>query len=125
MAAIIFRLILVIIFATAGVAKLVDSSGTRTALANFQLPPVLIPAIFTIIAVIAVMAAFFYLMRSKTPQTVTSQGLSTGTRAPEFALNGYDGKPLSLATLLGRNKPVMLLFASPKCGPCAAMFPEV
>jgi len=52
-------------------------------------------------------------------------GLPRGADAPRFELPALSGEPLSLETLLGRGRPVALLFVSPGCGPCATLLPEV
>ena len=52
-------------------------------------------------------------------------GLVVGTSAPVFSLVTVSGETLQLSDLLARGKPVLLLFADPACGPCAALFPEV
>ena len=52
-------------------------------------------------------------------------GLEVGMQAPAFSLADVEGGTFTLADLLGFGKPVLLLFADPGCGPCAALFPEV
>ncbi len=52
-------------------------------------------------------------------------GLSVGTPAPSFSLASVQGGTRTLISLLEAGKPVLLLFANPDCGPCAALFPEV
>jgi thiol-disulfide isomerase/thioredoxin/uncharacterized membrane protein YphA (DoxX/SURF4 family) len=52
-------------------------------------------------------------------------GLPLGTKAPEFVLNALDGGRTRLADLLKRNKPVLLLFSHPGCGPCQSLFPDI
>jgi methylamine dehydrogenase accessory protein MauD len=52
-------------------------------------------------------------------------GLEVGTPAPVFSLADVQGETLTLADLRASGKPVLLLFADPGCGPCAALFPEV
>jgi peroxiredoxin/uncharacterized membrane protein YphA (DoxX/SURF4 family) len=52
-------------------------------------------------------------------------GLAVGTQAPTFRLANVQGETLTLAALLARGKPVLLLFSDPGCGPCAALWPEV
>ena len=54
-----------------------------------------------------------------------SKGLPIDSPAPTFELTGFDKADGSLKHLLAYDKPVMLLFANPKCGPCAAIFQEV
>jgi len=52
-------------------------------------------------------------------------GLSVGTAAPAFRLPDVEGETHTLHDLLTLGKPLLLLFADPSCGPCAALFPEV
>ena len=55
----------------------------------------------------------------------TREGLPIGSRAPGFELAALDGSILSLAGLLQRRKPVLLVFSDPGCGPCIALAPEI
>jgi methylamine dehydrogenase accessory protein MauD len=52
-------------------------------------------------------------------------GLPIGETAPEFELPGLHGEKLTLESLRAAQKPVMLLFTDPDCGPCTAMLPEI
>jgi uncharacterized membrane protein YphA (DoxX/SURF4 family)/thiol-disulfide isomerase/thioredoxin len=52
-------------------------------------------------------------------------GLPVGYDAPAFALPDLQGERIALTTLLERGKPVLLMFMSPGCGPCAALLPRV
>lgn len=52
-------------------------------------------------------------------------GLHVGTPAPEFALKTTDGESFSLQTLRERERPIVLIFSDPQCGPCEALLPEV
>ncbi|HEV7397266.1 MAG TPA: MauE/DoxX family redox-associated membrane protein [Pyrinomonadaceae bacterium] len=78
-------------------------------------------------------APYFYSQRKKAkanlnnlgPANPIVPGLPVESSAPIFEIDGYDREPISLQSLLGRRKPVLLLFANPKCGPCAAIFHEV
>jgi thiol-disulfide isomerase/thioredoxin/uncharacterized membrane protein YphA (DoxX/SURF4 family) len=52
-------------------------------------------------------------------------GLPVGASAPSFALPNLRGETVSLDSLLQRGRPVALIFASPSCGPCATLLPEL
>lgn len=51
--------------------------------------------------------------------------LEVGAEAPSFALPGLDGRDVTLAGLLERTRPILLVFADPDCGPCHALMPRV
>ena len=59
------------------------------------------------------------------PVEVMPVGLEPGTRAPGFAVADSTGAEVTLGDLLGPGVPLMLLFASPHCGPCQELLPEV
>ena len=52
-------------------------------------------------------------------------GLPVGTPAPPFALSGLYGETLTLGALLAFQKPVLLIFSDPGCGPCTALLPDI
>ncbi|MGH8325731.1 MAG: peroxiredoxin family protein [Steroidobacteraceae bacterium] len=52
-------------------------------------------------------------------------GLAVGMRAPDFQLQALDGETVTLSSLRGAAKPVLLIFSDPGCGPCNALLPEV
>jgi peroxiredoxin/uncharacterized membrane protein YphA (DoxX/SURF4 family) len=52
-------------------------------------------------------------------------GLAVGTPAPAFTLSALGGERVSLADLLARERPVVLLFSDPGCGPCNALLPDI
>ncbi|CAN5591137.1 hypothetical protein BH18ACI1_BH18ACI1_21880 [soil metagenome] len=54
-----------------------------------------------------------------------NEGLIIGTPVPDFELPDVNGKQLSPEQLLAFQKPVLLLFVSPNCSPCAALLPEI
>jgi thiol-disulfide isomerase/thioredoxin len=54
-----------------------------------------------------------------------AEGLPLGSAAPEFNLSGIHGETLTLDALRSSDKPVMLLFTDPGCGPCNALLPDV
>jgi thiol-disulfide isomerase/thioredoxin len=52
-------------------------------------------------------------------------GMAPGTVAPAFAVRDVEDQSVSLDDLLAPRLPLLLLFASPHCGPCSALLPEV
>jgi thiol-disulfide isomerase/thioredoxin len=59
------------------------------------------------------------------PQPQPQYGLPLGSPAPALALADVGGATVSLDDLLGPRLPLMLVFASPHCGPCSALMPEL
>jgi peroxiredoxin len=60
-----------------------------------------------------------------TPLNQEAEGLPVGSEAPQFSLSGLYGETLTLEALRSSDKPLMLLFTDPGCGPCNALLPEV
>jgi methylamine dehydrogenase accessory protein MauD len=58
-------------------------------------------------------------------QAAHAQGVAIGFDAPHFALPDLHGEQVGLPELLARGRPVLLMFMSPFCGPCASMLPRV
>jgi peroxiredoxin len=52
-------------------------------------------------------------------------GLPVGSLAPAFGLRDLRGEEVTLEDLRTAQKPVVLLFTSPECGPCTDLLPEV
>lgn len=52
-------------------------------------------------------------------------GLQVGDRAPAFELPDLLGATASLATLIKPDRSLVLLFATPVCGPCSELLPQV
>ncbi len=52
-------------------------------------------------------------------------GLPVGASAPDFSLSGLYGETLTLESMRALDKPVMLFFTDPNCGPCNALLPEI
>ncbi|HTW63399.1 MAG TPA: MauE/DoxX family redox-associated membrane protein [Bryobacteraceae bacterium] len=52
-------------------------------------------------------------------------GLPIGTPAPQFALPAVNGERRSLLALRSQGKTICLVFASPHCDPCRALFPHI
>ena len=61
--------------------------------------------------------------RSLAGSKLKRDGLKMGTIAPEFRLPRLEGGKLTLSELRGRF--VLLVFSSPKCGPCNALAPKL
>lgn len=57
--------------------------------------------------------------------TAPPAGLPVGSPAPAFALPGLFGETITLDYLRASDKPVLLLFSDPGCGPCSTLMPEV
>src|SRR5918995_69236 len=53
------------------------------------------------------------------------EGLPFGAPAPAFSLSGLYGETMTLDALRATEKPVLLLFTDPSCGPCNAMMGDV
>jgi peroxiredoxin/uncharacterized membrane protein YphA (DoxX/SURF4 family) len=53
------------------------------------------------------------------------EGLPYGAPAPAFSLSGLYGETMTLDALRAAEKPVMLIFSDPNCGPCNAMMADV
>ena len=52
-------------------------------------------------------------------------GWPIGTQAPEFALPDITGQKCSLQSLVGQGKTICLVFSSPYCEPCKALWPSL
>ena len=52
-------------------------------------------------------------------------GLPIGAPAPDFVLPDINNKQVSFENLLMQAKPILFLFVSPTCKPCAALLPEI
>jgi uncharacterized membrane protein YphA (DoxX/SURF4 family)/peroxiredoxin len=62
---------------------------------------------------------------SKVRTPALPRGLPLGSIAPPFELTAYRGGTRSLAQLLDEGRPLLLIFASPMCGPCVLLFQEI
>ena len=65
------------------------------------------------------------IQNSPLPQGATAKGLAVGTPAPTFSLAGLHGETLTLDSLRAAQKPLLLLFIDPNCGPCHALLPDM
>lgn len=55
----------------------------------------------------------------------SAQGLTVGSPAPAFRLDGLHGETLTLDALRVAQKPLLLVFVDAQCGPCNALLPEI
>src|SRR4051794_34227024 len=65
------------------------------------------------------------LVIARSGAAVTRRGVPVGADAPAFALKDLHGEIVSLAALRERGQPVLLMFMSASCGPCAAFIPTI
>jgi uncharacterized membrane protein YphA (DoxX/SURF4 family)/thiol-disulfide isomerase/thioredoxin len=117
----------------AALALLIAIAGPGSALSSWttsRSAADILAALATVTA--AVLATVLYARRGATIQSAGGVvpiggggALIEGTPAPEFELPGLDGAPVSLQTLLGRGRPVVLVFASPICPPCRSLLPHL
>ena len=81
------------------------------------------------VAIAVVVASLIYLQRRQkhqAPETpARPKGLPLDSQAPPFELTAYAGGTISLKQLLAYDKPVLLIFTNPTCGPCVVLFAEV
>ncbi|HWD85639.1 MAG TPA: MauE/DoxX family redox-associated membrane protein, partial [Solirubrobacteraceae bacterium] len=52
-------------------------------------------------------------------------GLAIGSPAPPFTLPGLYGEQITLESILALDRPALLLFTDPACGPCNALMPKL
>jgi len=73
--------------------------------------------------------AMFYLHRRRIQTSVKTaaapKGLPVDSVAPAFELTAYAGGTTSLKELLADDKPLLLIFTNPTCGPCVVLFEEI
>ncbi len=56
---------------------------------------------------------------------IPTEGLPIGAVVPDFELPDINGKIVEFEHLLAKAKPMLFLFVSPNCNPCAALLPEI
>jgi uncharacterized membrane protein YphA (DoxX/SURF4 family)/peroxiredoxin len=86
------------------------------------------------VAVLGVVAAQLWLEARKLREDLGSAqrmaagsppGLPIGVPAPAFALASTDGPTVTLDDLRSHGRPILLVFASPWCSSCLALFPNL
>jgi methylamine dehydrogenase accessory protein MauD len=65
------------------------------------------------------------LQASRKEMNLLPPGLPVGADAPDFTARTVDGEAVSLDDLRSHGQPVLLMFTSPSCGPCAKIFPSL
>lgn len=91
----------------------------------------LVASVAVLLAVVLAVATVHLLQRpaassaGRNGLTDLGEALAAGAPAPAFELADLDGTPVSRDALLARGLPVVLVFASPTCGPCQALMPEL
>lgn len=83
-----------------------------------------------LIAVLVTAAVIWVLLqrsrqRSAVDTSANPVGLPVDSIAPLFDLEAYEGGRRSLTQLLDQEKPLLLIFTNPKCGPCIVLFKEI
>ena len=75
-------------------------------------------------AALAVLGVPLLATRLRKQPVSTLEAAAEGELAPAFELESLTGRE-SLAGLLARRKPVLLIFSDPHCGPCNLLLPEL
>lgn len=82
--------------------------------------------LIAVLVAVAALMIYLHRRRSRLAKIVNKpQGLPLDAVAPAFELSAYSGGTTSLAQLLGNDKPVLLIFTNPNCGPCVYLFQEI
>ena len=74
-------------------------------------------------AALILVAAVLWRVRGRGPSH--TEGLTSGTPAPGFEVRDPAGRVHSLGSLLTADRPVLLVFSNPGCGPCTALAPAL
>jgi protein-disulfide isomerase len=62
--------------------------------------------------------------QASAPRAVGEEGLPINTPAPAVALTDLNGQPVTVSGVLVDQRPAVLLFVDPNCGPCNDLMPE-
>jgi peroxiredoxin len=65
------------------------------------------------------------LERNRPVAASPAAGLPMGAPAPEFRVKTLAGEERTLAALRAGDRPLLLTFGDPKCGPCTALLPRI
>jgi thiol-disulfide isomerase/thioredoxin len=87
----------------------------------------LVASVAVLAAALLAVATFHYRQRpaAEAAGLDFDDALRPGDVAPDFELADLDGMQVSRDALLSRGLPVVLVFASPTCGPCQTLMPEL
>jgi uncharacterized membrane protein YphA (DoxX/SURF4 family) len=122
------------VFAAVGVFALAAGPGSSlTGWTQNLTAANLLAGILFLCAALATVAAVSLRLRNKALAVALTDAISrsgpreltTGSTAPDFALPDLTGGELTLGDLRGRGRPVLLVFASPTCGPWQLLLPQL
>ncbi len=79
------------------------------------------------VVIVALVAFLLWFSSPRDPADVGLPrfGLPLGVPAPDFELDGVDGRRWSLSSLLAEARPVLLVFTAAGCVPCETLLPEL
>jgi methylamine dehydrogenase accessory protein MauD len=84
-------------------------------------------ALWVIVVALILLVILLYrqlgIMYLGSAEGVSRDGLTPGTKAPDFSLTDQYGSPQRLSDY--RGKPAVLLFGSPHCSPCRVLMPQL
>lgn len=108
-----------------GITAGIDSVGTSASLAALLVLIVLEGTAIVVLAARSLRREQDAPVEAHSDAAPRKAGWPIGTRAPDFSLETLDGLRVSLSDLLRRQKPILMVFTDPSCGPCQAILPEV
>lgn len=117
----IFGLAAAFVFWQAETGTIPSIAGTLAQLGSFAWL-----GLISALVVTAAIIVYLHRRRSQLLQIAAMpQGLPRDAVAPAFELKAYTGGTTSLAQLLAYDKPLLLIFTNPNCGPCVVLFQEI
>jgi peroxiredoxin/uncharacterized membrane protein YphA (DoxX/SURF4 family) len=84
-------------------------------------------AVLVVLGAVVVLAAWLHRRAVAQAERAAARpaGLPVGTPAPPFALSRLEGDTVGLADLSHEQRPVLLVFTHPRCGPCQSLMPDL
>lgn len=108
--------------ATVGAVWSLVSGSTAAAVAGVA---VVIAAVQTVVLLRLLRRYGAALVRLESLDTAAGMPKAAAGPAPAFTLADVAGRPVSLATLRGEGRRVLLVFADTACGPCHDLLPDI